>query len=332
MPHSLPPKKIVYLFGAGATHAEIRNLKGDQDHTRRSKTDLLLPDVSRRVFKKARRSKWFKDNEGILASSKDSSNIELYISLLESNRVSGKEVDRLKLLVQKDIEKIISPAAATQCYLYRALLELHKLTHKREYLLGLITLNYDTLLDDAFQEIYGKEPNYCLQSVRKELRPLLKLHGSFNWREISVYGRKQDIPIMPLGVNKNYLAPPYNFVWGRAFELLVSCDTLRIIGCSLSQNDLGLLDLLYKAHYQRQKSFSIEIIDFQPPQGHHQIKKNYGFFPDIVDPKQIEGNLISDKAISDIVFGNPFKIWLSAKAHKMLEPRMNNTTHLIKLL
>ena len=40
------PKKIVYLFGAGATHAELSNIGADE-------SGLLIGDVTRRVILKA---------------------------------------------------------------------------------------------------------------------------------------------------------------------------------------------------------------------------------------------------------------------------------------
>ena len=97
------------------------------------------------------------------------------------------------------------------------------------------------------------------------------------WEKITIYGKRTKISIVPLGINKNYLTPPYNFIWGRAYELLVRCDILRIIGCSLSQNDIGLIDLLFKAHDKKSSPLEIQVIDFQPLGGHHQIRNNYGF-------------------------------------------------------
>ena len=69
------------------------------------------------------------------------------------------------------------------------------------------------------------------------------------------------------------MVPPYNFIWGRAFDVLAKCDVLRVIGCSLNQNDISLIDLLFKVHLERADYFEIEIIDFQK-QG-DQIKNNY---------------------------------------------------------
>jgi len=148
--------------------------------------------------------------------------------------------------------------------------------------------------------------------------------------DIEIYEKKKTIPIIPIGINKNYLFPPYNFIWGKAFEILIQCDTLRIIGCSLNQNDLGLIDLLFKAHMERNKQITMEIIDFQPQNSHHQIKASYGFFPGIVEPKDIEGTLIADELISNYEVGNPFKIWLIAKGNRILDDEIFKTRYLKK--
>ena len=323
-------KRIVYLFGAGATHAEIMNSEADQDAKFRSERGLLISDVSSRVMKKAQRKDWFKQQKEVLASNKGSFNIELYISLLESNKIPEKVVGALRDLVRKDIETILTGDRKEQFYLHKSLLELHNLIDVQEELIGFISLNYDEILDEAYSELYKKEPEYCHTSEISDKLPLLKLHGSFNWQDILIYGKEGTIEIIPLGINKNYLAPPYNFIWGRAYELLINCDILRVVGCSINQNDIGLIDLLFKAHYQRRASFEIQIIDFQPLNGHHQIKNNYGFLPNIVDPQNLEGTLISDNLISNPDEGNPFKIWLKAKTRRMVEESIPKTKYLKK--
>ena len=50
------PKKIVYLFGAGATHAELQNLDPDLIE---EKSGLLIGNVSSRVIEKARRDETY---------------------------------------------------------------------------------------------------------------------------------------------------------------------------------------------------------------------------------------------------------------------------------
>ena len=322
-------KKIVYLFGAGATHAEIINVVDDPNASYRDKKGLLVSNVSKRVMQAARRTKWFKEKEEVFTSSKGSLNIELLISLFENNQIEQKYIGKLKELVQNDIKKILTDELKQNFYIHKALFELHKLIEEQEELLGLISLNYDDVLDEAYREVFEPEPNYCLVTTKKENIPLLKLHGSFTWENIEVYEKKKTIPIMPIGVNKNYLFPPYNFIWGEAFEILVKCDILRVVGCSLNQSDLGLIDLLFKAHLERGKQIIMEIIDFQPQNSHHPIKMSYGFFPGIVEPKDIEGTLIADELISNEV-GNPFKIWLKAKGKRLIGDKIPQTKYLKK--
>lgn len=324
------PKRIIYLFGAGASHAEIMNLEEIPDQNFREKNSLLISDVSKRVMKKVQKKPWFKRNEEVFASTKGAFNIELFISLLEKNRTSNHHIDILKNLVQKDIKGRLSNTRMNKFYLHKALFELHKKVSDQENLLGIISLNYDSILDEAYEKLLDARPSYCFESEKDDRMPLLKLHGSFNWERIKIYGKQKKVSIIPIGMNKDYLAPPYNFIWGRAFELLVKCDILRIIGCSLSQNDTGLIDLLFKAHLERAKNIEIQIIDFHPQEGHHQIKNNYGFFPNIIEPRNIEKPLIEDEKISDYYVGNPFKIWLRAKAMKMLDNEEIRKTKFLK--
>lgn len=314
----MPAKRIVYLFGAGATHADLLNSEQNLDEAFKSRYGLLISHVARRVMNKTQRRLWFRQNRDVMASKKGTFNIELYISLLESNNCPQEEIQALKKLVRDDIETILSGARKEQFYLHKALLELHTLIPVHEELLGFISLNYDDVLDEAYLALYGQPPEYCLRSDYGDGLPLLKLHGSFNWNDISIYGRIETIPIIPLGMNKNYLTPPYNFIWGRAYELLTQCDILRVIGCSMNQNDIGLIDLLFKAHKQRQASFEVQLIDFQP-KGNHVIKDTYGFLPNIVNPEDIERRLIKDPRIRDTEVGNPFQIWLKARIERVLE-------------
>lgn len=319
------PKKIVYLFGAGATHAEILNLVDDPDQKFKEEKGLLISDVSKRVMNRAHEKiRWFRKYEDVFASKKGAFNIELLISLFETNRIPDYIISSLKKLVKDDIKKVLSESRRKKFYLHKALFELHKIIEDKEELFGIISLNYDNILDEAYKKILGDGPNYCFTSERGNGMPLLKLHGSFNWERIAIDGKQKNISIIPIGINKNYLFPPYNFIWGRAYELLKKCDVLRIIGCSLNQNDVGLIDLLFKAHSDRGRSIKIKIIDFQPLNGHHAIKNNYGFFPDIIDPNptnpdlnDTEETFIADTQISNYDKGNPFKIWLKSKVERM---------------
>lgn len=326
----MPLKKIAYLFGAGATHAEILNLEDSPDQKFRDNNGLLISNVSKRVMKNARYNARFKKNVELVTSTEGSLNIELLISLFEINRIpdSDFKINYLKGLIHKDIKDKLSDSRKKKFYLHKALFELHSKITDKEEVLGLISLNYDGILDEAYKAILGTKPNYCLASERGSNIPLLKLHGSFDWGKLNIYGKQKKIPIIPLGISKNYLIPPYNFIWSYAFEVMVKCDILRIIGCSLSQNDIGLIDLLFKAHLERACDLEIQIIDF--PEAGDQIKNNYGFFKKIVKL----GDDIKEPPVADIITdaGNPFKVWLKAMGLHMLDKGINETKYLKKCL
>jgi len=252
-------KKIAYLFGAGATHAELINLEPD---LLREKQGLLIGDVSSRVIEKARANRSYRLNLETVSATSGSLNIELLISLLENSKIYdwASKTELLKRLVEKDIKAILTPSRTRSFYLHRALLQLHqhRAIREKEEVVGFISLNYDGVMDQAYRLYYG-EPNYCFSlddtAPSSTNIPLLKLHGSFNWSGARIRGRRRTIEIIPLGSHKTYLHAPYGFIWNRALEVLTRCDTLRIIGCSLSQNDEHLIDLLFKEEHIRGRCF-----------------------------------------------------------------------------
>ena len=281
-------------------------------------------------MKNARYNSRFKKNVELVTSTEGSLNIELLISLIEINRIpdSDFKINYLKGLIRSDIKSKLSDTRKKKFYLHKALFELHSKITDKEELLGIVSLNYDGILDEAYETVLGVKPNYCLTSERGESVPLLKLHGSFDWGKLNIYGKQKKVSIIPLGINKNYLIPPYNFIWSRAFEVMVKCDILRIVGCSLSQNDIGLIDLLFKAHLERAGDLEIQIVDF--PDAGDQIKNNYGFFRKIVKL----GDDIKEPPVAEIITdtGNPFRVWLKAMGLYMLDDRIKQTKYLKKCL
>ena len=295
------------------------------------KRGLLIGNVSARVIERARREKEYIKDVEMVSGTKGSLNIELLISLLESSKIHGWEykTQRLKELVKEDIENVLSKSGTQRFYLHKALFELHKhkITSVREMLIGLISLNYDDVVDQAYRRYYGS-PNYCFPlagTLPSEIIPLLKLHGSFRWNRQKIRGRMRGIEIIPMGSAKSYLHAPYVFIWARALEILIECDTLRVIGCSLSPNDAHLIDLLFKAHLWRGKAFDIEIIS--STSDGDAIKMNHGFFRGIKTLIEL-GTFISEP---DTI--NPFKTWLKYKSIAMLgEDRIKGTRHLKKVV
>jgi len=248
---SEPIRKIVYLFGAGATHAELKNI---QPQLADEKRGLLIGQVSSRVIYKAKKDpRYVKGLETVSATS-GSLNIELLISLIENSKIHNwaSKTSKLKSLVERDIKDILTKSLTQRFVLHKALLELHKHDKARakEQLIGLISLNYDDVLDQAYKAVLARQINYCF-SLRRDFPsssniPLLKLHGSFNWKNKYILRKRRTVEIIPLGSSKSYLHVPYGYVWNRALDLLTTCDTLRVLGCSLSPNDSHLVDLLLK--------------------------------------------------------------------------------------
>lgn len=304
---------MAYLFGAGATHAELLAMNPDLIP---ESDGLLISNVSPRVIKKASAdADYIRDLETVSATSGLLKNIELLISLIENAKMSDwdDKTRKLKHLVQDDIEAILTPYKLGRFYLHRALFELHRrrATQEAEEVVGFISLNYDDVLDRAYRE-HLVAPNYSFALDNDSNVPLLKLHGSFNWVNARIRGRRRrTIDIIPLGSAKTYLHAPYVFIWTRALEVLISCDTLRIIGCSLSPNDVHLIDLLFKAHLEKQEAFEIEVIDFE--ETGEGIRDNYGFFPQIRTLSKIENILIPDTRTT-----NPFRTWLRYKSLDIL--------------
>jgi len=257
-------------------------------------------------------------------------NIELLISLIENSRIKESEMKSrmLKTLVREDIEGVLTMSAVRRFYLHKALLELHqhKRVKRKEQLLGLISLNYDAVLDNAYEAIYNKQPNYSFSLTDADSNkkiPLLKLHGSFNWEKVTIRGRERSVDIIPLGTSKNYLHLPYNFIWSRALELLIECDVLRVIGCSLSQNDIHLVDLLFKAHIEKGKAVEIQIINLDS--AGERIRGDYGFFPEIKPLTKIERTLVPETEPL-----NPFKMWLEYKGRSMLKEKEVERTQYLR--
>ncbi|HET9307872.1 MAG TPA: hypothetical protein VFO46_17785 [Candidatus Sulfotelmatobacter sp.] len=320
------PSKIVYLFGAGATHAELQNLAP----VLAEEQGLLVSHVSSRVIERARREPGYIKDVDTVSDTSGSLNIELLISLIENSKIRGWEhkTRRLKDLVKRDIESVLTAPRTSRFYLHKALFELHEhqAIRKKEELTGLISLNYDNVLDSAYKEYYGR-PRYCFsldtdQAVMAGI-PLLKLHGSFSWKNQTIRGRQRTIEIIPLGSTKNYIHPPYGCIWNQAFETLVGCDTLRVIGCSLSPNDFHLIDLLFKAHLERGKAFELEII--ASDKVGDDIRRTYGFFPGISSLTEIKGILIPETAPA-----NPFKAWLRYRSLALLDAKEISQTRYIK--
>lgn len=346
------PKRVVYLLGAGATQAEV-DYQGGEPVNLLMKNSKSVSGVSFRIIERAREG-------GILANVlKESEEEEVYIdiekliSLLSNTSIESykKDADTLRTFYREDIlENISKTGALEKPDLATGLLEMHNskpFNEKTEKLTGIISLNHDNLFQIASQKVYGcinlgfEFKSSTLSVSDQPKAPLLiQLHGSFNWLNrlpIEIVelrgsnGNDQDVLWIPPAILKEAKDYPFNKLMGLAYEILArECDVLRVIGCSLSQNDWNIISLLFNAQYSQclyneGECFRIELIMDQRTS--KKIKQEYSFLQkNIVSIKDLsEGSFEDYKDYEEkdppkgIELSNPFKYWLKEKVSYHLD-------------
>jgi hypothetical protein len=295
--------------------------------------------------------------------------IEHLISVLEANsqfsttqkikRYYHQAIIDLSKEMIKDVHD--SPHAPN---LYSVLFDFHSIGDLNEKITGVLSLNYEDLLEQTLLWHLSTNINYYIarktrRNANREI-PVVKLHGSFSWKnrrpifvDVSRKINSDDALWIPPGVDKKRENYPFNVLWGKAFELLMECDVLRVIGCSLNRNDWGLIPMIYTAMKLRDSasSFEIEIIDFVD-QG-ERIRKTYPYLKiksltEILEYRNYLVDLFSLTSstipayVRDTVSSdsskrqNIFESWLRAKGHdlvsrgKKFNTRKNHFSNFIK--
>jgi SIR2-like domain len=263
------PTKVVYLFGAGATQAEVSYDGPGNISVLMGDTNDFGEGVSTGVLRRlGTDGDAFKTDKGVdiekLISLLTASGIDEHLELAEKMRQHYFEEICARLNNAITVER---PSLAT------TLLEMHRnpgFQMEVESLGGIITTNHDGLLQAAFKGTFGSvDVGFPFFSTDLSIPngnpvpPLLELHGSFTWSfgsplvitmlsKSSSYSRDASwIPPTVLKESKQY---PFNKLIALAYELLSKhCDVLRVIGSSLTQNDWNILSLVFNA--QRHNMF-----------------------------------------------------------------------------
>ena len=333
-------KKVVYLLGAGATEAVVRQIS--------PLNGLLTRNIQDEIRKNHKHGLNDRVWSELVTEGND---VEHLISVLDSQH-DYHAAERVRTLYRDAIvflsTKISNDPPASN--LYAVLLDLHINADKlQEELLCFLSLNYEDVLERTIAVHFGKDIDYEVETsqktVGKNTAVVLKLHGSFAWkncRPISVESMTsltaENTLWIPPGVDKHRENYPFNLLWGKASEYLMSCDILRVVGCSLSRNDWGLIPILYTAQKfnERGSSISIEIIDF--PHIAEDIRNRYKYLSissliDLPDLHSYYGKLLPKgsrdeikKLISDTYGGpqtkvNPMGDWLDAKIEHLVVNR-----------
>lgn len=330
-------KRVVYLWGAGATQAEAQDLGAPRSLLMRD-TAAFGEGIATRILRKlgTRIASSFGSDTGIdiekLISLLSASATSEHLLLAERMRAEYFGVLRTSLAEAKVLD---GPALAKE------LMKMHRddtFSRDVESLEGFITTNHDGLLQIASQEVFGVvnlgfdyRSNDFVVDSSNQAPPILQLHGSFTWkfgtplevvrlRRRSTYEDNVWIPPTILKESKSY---PFNKLSGLAYELLSRrCDVLRVVGASLTQNDWNILSLIFNAqrHLEAKKMplFSIELI--MPQRGGTWIGRDCAYLQKVRPLGFLsEGNFAEYKDYeeedpppeSDLA--NPFAYWLKEK-------------------
>jgi hypothetical protein len=330
-------KKIVYLWGAGATHAEAQRLG--------SAVSLLMRDtedfgegITTRILKRtgARAVASFGAGPGV--------DIEKLISLL----VASGEDEHVKLAEKMRLNyfmELRSSLAKGQLlndqHLAVALLRMHRdatFRSEAETLSGIITTNHDGLLQVACQRVFGGinpgfefDSDFFERAPSAEVPPILQLHGSFTWQfglpiRIEKLGWQSPYPgtvWIPPTILKESKSYPFNKLTGRAYELLSrQCDVLRVVGTSLTQNDWNILSLIFNAQRHREatkgEAFQIELI--MPHKTGEGIRTDCAYLKNMRPIGYLTDGRFADYKRENFAIppesdmANPFAYWLTQKS------------------
>ncbi len=280
-------KIVVYLLGAGASQAAVGLV---DDGVR-----LLMRDITAAIQLKIRKQN-DKELDPIANDllGPPGVDVERLITLFESSGVyvHARLAKTLRGLFYEELhEQLSSIPKNIEPDLLGALFDYHRVAQADEELKAILTLNYDSLAEDALLRSHGAY-DYVIKCQSIGTReaskvtgvPVLKLHGSFDWKKdfptkVMERGSKageDEILWIPPGVEKRRERYPFSILWGRAQELL-DCDLLRIVGCSLSPNDWHLVTLLFGTQRASptQAGYMIELIDF--PNCCEDVRKRYSY-------------------------------------------------------
>ena len=265
--------RVVYLFGAGASHACVKRI--------RSPHGILMKNLTGPIQEKLRDLilNGYSDNNSLtdlVNSVDDDTDLEHLITFLDDipslqHREFAKEMRRAFEQVLREKLKIIrEDALGDPIELYEVLLDMHIVNQFPEELHGIITINYDEYIETAIESVhdctidFGIRVDQSPNEHEHESPRLLKLHGSLGWQDtwpISREGNGDATLWIPPGIQKAKQAYPFNVLWGSAREML-ACDVLRVVGCRLGPNDWDLISLLFSMrHAGISHRPQIEIID-----------------------------------------------------------------------
>lgn len=270
-------EKITYLFGTGATQSEITHSGWPGS--------VLMSNINPKVFEKSKEQdgKYAELIEN-LSLSPDDIDIEQIISLFEDFNESENQTFKELIIEIREIfhgvvlENLMNNGAYVPPKITTLLFFMHKkypqlMGDHGEEMIGVFTVNFDSNLETAFLKCY-KSINYDMDikydgyAYNYSCPPLLKLHGSFNWRGNDSVVAYSGFEFEKPDDESRWLRPSvfkkpvsiYQKLWNSASKILSNTDVLRIIGCSLRSEDWALISLIFQSQIQSEYGFRIELI------------------------------------------------------------------------
>lgn len=332
---------MTYLIGAGASEGALRF----EGSSRGILMENLQDEITIRLAKE--RNKAFGWAQNQLASG---ANLERLISLYEYSGLSNHLLVARKLrkiFREVLLERINAMGKSFVPNLLVAMLDMHQAKALDEEIVAILTTNYEDLLERSIQRVFGGinlPINVKLGrtgfKLGQNIPPLLKMHGSFNWKSVYPIAlssgslRKDEGIWIPPGIAKRKELYPFNIIWGKAREYL-NCNVLRVIGSSLSLNDwdlVALISISQNFNNLGSKPLTIELIDW--PRNaesltsmHHYLNvnglHNLPEFRDYIARNYLPSGVTHTKEQVDSLIwslnsGNPFEMWLRAKGEGLL--------------
>lgn len=345
------PRRVGYLLGAGATQGAASYAGSTARLVMEGIIDRLL-EHTQEVY-----SKDFSDHAGlshlvndVVDAKTDFEHLLTFLSDTPSKpyrHFANRLKEVFSVVLQEALATVQQQVGGKNLSLYGALLDMHAVAGSGERLTGVLTLNYDTFLEHAIEEMLKRPVNFGVhvggshRADAEEPVTVLKLHGSFGWSPQWPIKASDDIEValwIPPGIRKAKTDYPFNAIWGSARELL-DCDVLRIIGCKLGPNDWDLVSLLFTTMHGRDSAqpYNIEVIGW--PEDASRIATAFPYLdvcsvlelPDVgaqligellgTDPIEFSALKDSDKTRAEDVAAsklkNPFLDWLRVKGELM---------------
>lgn len=312
IPTETDTRRVVYLLGAGATQGTVK-FGG-------SPASLVMPGLIGRLLERMREVyvESFSEHPGVgnLVNDvvTDTTDFEHLLTFLADTPSDPYQEFALRLrtefstVLRTALSVVRRELGDRHSALFAVLLDMHRVSESGEALKGFITLNYDSFLEHAIEEVHERPIDYGVDirdgDQHDQAIPVLKLHGSFSWRHtwpIEVTDDTDAALWIPPGIRKAKGDYPFNAIWGAARQLL-DCDVLRIVGCNLGSNDWDLVSLLFTTMHGRESDPPYEVEVVGPPEAAARIASTFPY----LDVKSLfEIPEIGPQLIAEVLGGKP---------------------------